>query len=85
MIQHHGEIPSICLAYSQPLQLGEQVKRLILVPLERTQTDAIEERTHLFLRAAFLDGKLDNVLLAWTHAVNGRAQFSTRNSAWGAI
>ena len=59
------------------LQLGQQIEYLRLVALEGAQADTIQQRTNLFLRAAFLDREPNDVLLARPHAVNGRAELST--------
>ena len=53
------------------LQLGQQIEYLRLVALEGAQADTIQQRTNLFLRAAFLDREPNDVLLARPHAVNG--------------
>jgi hypothetical protein len=82
MIQHHGDIPSKSLVSPQLLQLGEQVKRFSLVALERTQADAIEERTDLYLRAAFLDREPSDLLLTEAHAVNNSTELGTGEGTW---
>ena len=67
------------------LQSGKKVKRFCLVPLESAQTDTVEEGTHFFLRPAFLYRQTDDLLLAWAHAINGRAQLRASDGARGAI
>jgi hypothetical protein len=70
---------------SRVLELGQQVERLGLVPLEGSQADTIEESAHLFLGAAFLHRQANDLLLSRTHAVNGRAQLSSGQRAGRAI
>lgn len=71
------ERPSGGPRFLQALELGQQVERLGLVPLEGSQADTIEESAHLFLGVAFLHCQANDLLLSRTHAVNGRAQLST--------
>jgi hypothetical protein len=62
--------------------VGEQVKRFSLVALERTQTDAIEQRTDLFLRAASLDREPIDLLLTRTHPINRGSELGTGEGTW---
>jgi hypothetical protein len=79
MVQYHGETPSMSLVCPLTPTIGPAGPAFLLVALEGTQADAIQQCTHLFLRAAFLDREPDDVLLTWTHAVNRRSKLGTAN------
>jgi hypothetical protein len=71
--------------FLQELELSQQVESLGLVSLEGSQAYTIEEGAYLFLGAALLHRQANDLLLPGSHAVDGRAQLSSGQSAGRAI